>query len=344
MQMQRSELMADDDISRFSKEWEATRDVLKTFDGYLHDLRKYGFTFITALLTADVLFTTWVVDPTPPPNGFAGELFPEHIKATILGVTLLLIIGIFIIDIYYRFFQRSANIRSRILEKILNIELSDTITQRYNSRPYQYVVSVVYGIFILVVWFLGVAVLSNSLFALSLCVVGSLLLVLFLSMGWFFVHYDYGLMDWMLDRLECKVGDEVRIIMTNIGKELVTNIDGKPTPIPAGEVMWKVFKEGENQPLRSGVMPANIEIRSFHNYMWELKTGEDKERGVKELKPGIYRIEVRPLKKGSYEAMPKVKMRALSRKLRIKPSGKPPVHHVNLMPPVHRVEQKKDTK
>jgi hypothetical protein len=320
--METLESMADDDIDHFLKEWEATRDVLKTFDGHLHDLRKYSFSFITALLTAStILFTTWVRQPNGG-NGFEGEPFPELIKATILGVTLCLILGVCIIDIYYRNFQRSANIRSRVLEKVLNIELSDTITQRYRSGRYQYVVSGVYSILIIGVCLLGRAVLSNSLIWVYLGALGSFLVVLFLTSGWWFVHYDYGFMDWILDRLECKAGDEVRIIMTNIG--------GESIPIPAGEVMWKLFKEGGNTPLRSGVTPARIVIGSFHNYMWELKTGADEERGIKELDPGIYRIEVRPLQKDSYAPKRRAEMRPLTRKLRIKPTSEPPVHHVKL--------------
>ena len=326
--MERLESMADDDSSHFLKEWEATRDVLKTFDGHLHDLRKYGFSFITALLAGSaILFTTWVRQPIYDDYGAViveGELFPEHIKAAILGVTLLLILGIFIIDVYYRNFQRSANIRSRVLEKVLNIELSDTITQRYRSGGYQYVVSGVYFIFIIGVCFLGRAVLSNSLIWLYLGALVSGLIVLFLSPGFWFVHYDYGWMDWILDRLECEFGDEVRIILTNIGSE-------ESDPIPAGEVMWKLFKEGENDPLRSGVAPDKFVIPPFHNYMWELKTGEDKETGVMGLEVGIYRIEVRLFQKNSYKLVPKGEMRSLSRKLRIKPAGKPPVQNVKLI-------------
>jgi len=310
--METVESMADNDINHFLKEWEATRDVLKTFDGHLHDLRKYSFSFITALLTAStILFTTWVRVPNGG-NGFEGEPFPELIKATILGVTLCLILGVCIIDIYYRNFQKSANMRSRVLEKVLNLELSDTITQRYRSGRYQYVVSGVYSILILSVCLLGRAVLSNSLIWIYLGALGSFLIVLFLTSGSWFLHYDYGYMDWIFDRLECKVGDVVRIIMTNIG--------GKSVLIPAGEVMWRLFKEGGNAPLRSGAAPAKIVIGSFYNYMWELKTGADKESGEAALKTGIYRIEVRPLQKDSYVPKRDAKWRPLSRKLRIKPS------------------------
>jgi len=331
--MGRLESMADDDVNHFLKEWEATRDVLKTFDGYLHDLRKYGFSFITALLTGSaILFTTWIRKPIFDDAGVLiveGELFPEHVKAAILAVTLFLILGLFMIDVYYRFFQKTANIRSRILEKVLNIELSDSITQRYNSSIInQYLVSGVYCIFILGVLSLGISVLSNSLFWLSLIVLGSLLAVMVLSLGassrfFYFIHYDYGLMDWILDRLECGVGDEVRVIMTNIGD--------KPIRISANKATWSLSKEGENVPLRSGVTPADIVIEPFQNYMWVLKTGKDEKRGEEELEPGIYRIEVRPLQKNSRELGPEGEMRPLSRKLRIKPAGKPPVHNVKFI-------------
>jgi hypothetical protein len=37
----------------FLEEWKQARDVLKSFDDRIHDLRKYGFTFITGLMAVE---------------------------------------------------------------------------------------------------------------------------------------------------------------------------------------------------------------------------------------------------------------------------------------------------
>lgn len=322
-------MASDDGINNFLKEWESTRAVLKIFDDRLHDLRKYGFSFITAFLTAStILFQNWIIAPNPP--AFEGQPFPEPIKATILGVTILLIFGIYIMDRNYRVFQKAANTRANILERVLNIELSAVITQRYRmSRVHNFFMSI-YLLFILGVCLLGRAVLSSSLNYLYLF--GSIIaiLVIVLSFDFVLLRYRYGMMDWILDRLECKQGDEVRIIMTNMSDRVLPKRD---YPIAEGEVMWKLVEEGEEETIRSGVASKNFRFGKFHNYTWVLKTTKDG-NGVKDLDPGIYRIYRRTWdRKG--RLMSKDKMMPLSRKLRIisKPPDSPPkpsVHHVNL--------------
>lgn len=326
----RVETMASDEgINNFLKEWESTRAVLKEFDDRLHDLRKYGFSFITAFLTAStILFQNWIIAPNPP--AFEGQPFPEPIKATILGVTILLIFGIYIMDRNYLVYQKAANARAMVLERILNIELSDGIIQRFRMAWIHISVTVIYLFFIVGVLLLGSAVLSSSLNYLYLS--GSIIaiLVIVLSRDFVLLHYRYGMMDWILDRLECKQGDEVRIIMTNISDKVLPKRD---YPIAEGEVMWKLVKEGEEETLLSGVASKNFCFAPYHNYTWVLKTTKDG-NGVKNLEPGIYRINRRTWNRKG-KLISEVKMKPLSRKLRIisRPpdsSPKPSVHNVNL--------------
>ncbi|MFB0503705.1 MAG: hypothetical protein ACETWE_07725 [Candidatus Bathyarchaeia archaeon] len=281
--------MASDGVNdNFLKEWETARDVLKAFDDRLHDLRKYGFSFITAFLTASTILF---------------ESLSEPVKATVLGVTLLLIFGLFLMDRNYRVFQKAAATRAEILERVLNIELTEYITHRYKERNIGGFVTTVYLVFILGVQILGLAVLSNSLIVLAGAVVITCFSILFLSFDYPFLGYRYGKIDWMLDRLECEQGEEVRIIVTNIGKKRFAKKE-----FPKGTVMWKLVKEGETQDLRSEKVGEYFEIAPTYSFTWILKTND--------LDPGIYLIYRKTLKKDR-------PMIPLRRKLRIKEKKKP---------------------
>ena len=44
--------MAQEDYDNYNEEWKSCRETVSKFDSTLIDLRKYGFTIITSLLTA----------------------------------------------------------------------------------------------------------------------------------------------------------------------------------------------------------------------------------------------------------------------------------------------------
>ncbi len=107
--------------ANFMKEWETARAVLAGFDTHLHDLRKYGFSLITAFLATNaIIFQTKI---------FTIEL-TDNIKLAILGVTLLLIFTLSMIDQTYRVFLRAAADRAKILERSLNLHLTEVILNR----------------------------------------------------------------------------------------------------------------------------------------------------------------------------------------------------------------------
>jgi hypothetical protein len=54
------------------KEWETAREVISKFDERLDVLRRYGFTFITGLLTAQSLLESSLILGTP--NGIANTI------------------------------------------------------------------------------------------------------------------------------------------------------------------------------------------------------------------------------------------------------------------------------
>jgi hypothetical protein len=334
-------LTSEDADNHFLKEWETSRDVLKTFDDRLHDLRKYGFSFITALLTGStILFTTYIVEP----SNDSGELFPESIKAIILGVTLLLIFGLYTLDRNYRVFQKAASTRANVLERVLNIELSQVITERYRTKRIHNFVTALYLLFILGVCLLGLAVLSGTLLILLLIAAGVTSgFVLYLSPDDSLMKYEHGRVDWILDKTECKQGDDVRVIMTNL--------NDKPFPSPnhsisQGEVMWKLVKQQNNANLvekndkkivRFGEMETTLSketgylIGPYQNYTWILSTKKE----AQYIAAGVYCLYRRVFDKKTGAILPENKMVPLSRKLCVMEKApdmpaKPTVHHVIL--------------
>jgi hypothetical protein len=228
--------------NNFLKEWEISREVIKTFDDRLHDVRKYGFSFITAFLTGStILFTTYLVEPST--NVTEGVLFPESIKAIILGVTLFLILGL---NILYRNYIKAAASRANVLERILNIELTAIITQRHRENRINKFVTALYIIFIFGVVLLGTAVLWQTpifLIILYLDALATSVVIMVFTSDDLLMQYRYGKIDWMLDKTECKQGDEVKLIMSNISNSLFPN---PKYPIKKEEVMWKMVKQCEN--------------------------------------------------------------------------------------------------
>lgn len=342
------------------------------FDDRLHDLRKYGFTFITAFLTGStILFTTYLLEPnTSFPEGLTeGIPFPASIKAIILGVTLLLILGLYILDRNYRVFQKAASTRANVLERLLNIELSDVITQRYRLNTVDKFVTALYFIFVFGVGLLATAVLSETpelLLLVYLAAFATSGAIVVLSFDSVLMKFGYGMVDWFLDKTECTQGDEVRVIMTNIGNE---PFPSPQHPLKKGEVMWKLVKQCENanicaadKVVASGEMEADFGIMKadssekketdvgikeaalsgenticnmllpYQNYIWTIPTEKDGKGQY--IEAGIYCLYRRVFDRNG-AILPENEMVPLSRKLRIMkkppdPPAKPSLHHVTI--------------
>lgn len=92
--------MAASDIDRLH-EWQECRTTIARFDGYLADTRKYGFTLVTILLTANALVTS-------------GNTSVDRPAASI--VVLALVFALFMLDNYYWSLLRGAVDRAKELE------------------------------------------------------------------------------------------------------------------------------------------------------------------------------------------------------------------------------------
>lgn len=277
------------------KEWETAREVLSKFDDRLHDLRKIGFTFITALLSADaIIFVNWI----------EGVELPDYIKLAVLLVTLLLIVTLLLVDRNYQIFQRAAATRAKILERRLNLELTEVIAQRYRTQSVQDYVTSVYMLFTGGVFFLGVAALSDPITILVLLIawIGTIYAI-YRANNRIGMRYPYGTLDWTIDRLQCKSGETIQITLTNLSADKEIPKD----PFPSGTVMWQIVPEDDENAVKTEELdhPLSIGADDSHTWLWETKS----------VQKGIYRVRRIILDKKT--GQPAKKLVPLKRKIRV---------------------------
>jgi hypothetical protein len=133
-------------------EWQAARDVLDKFDERLHDLRKYGFSFITGLLSIDALFASILV-------GW---------KLAALLATLALIVSLNLVDRNYRVFQIAATIDAQLLERRNEMNLTQTTSRIYDDAHIKFFFQTVYIMFTLATLLLGWFILADHSYHLLL--------------------------------------------------------------------------------------------------------------------------------------------------------------------------------
>jgi hypothetical protein len=256
-------------------EWNTARGILKDTDEHLHDLRKYGFTFVTALLTAESFLI-----PSKSPDPISGTILPPEIKIAVLGVTLVLIIALQLMDRYYQVLQDAAATRALVLERALNLELTEVITLRFNRYHVKRYAIAIYGLFVFGVVVLGWAVLFPIWYLMAI-----LLVVAFATWGSVFrlvsLKYPYGAGDWTIDRLECSPGEEIRITLTN----LCPPDDNKHHPdfrprsekagiwFPPNQVLWKLLKEDsmkEIVSINTGKTKFILKGGDSHVWLWKV--------------------------------------------------------------------------
>ena len=135
-------------------EWQAARDVLDKFDERLHDLRKYGFSFITGLLSVDAIFAA----------------ISASWKLAALIATLALIVSLNLVDRNYRVFQIAATIDAQLLERRNEMNLTQTISRIYDDAHIKFFFQTVYIMFTLATLLLGWFILASNSYHLVLLV------------------------------------------------------------------------------------------------------------------------------------------------------------------------------
>lgn len=134
-------------------EWSAIRSVLSGFDTQLNDLRKTGLGVITALLTATAVSTLFNL--------------PDYEVVVLILLTYVLIVIMQYLDQHYRTFQKAAMARARVIEPVLNVELSQKIATVYKEEHGYLVNPYLYSALILIACLLGCAIVCSGLFVNS---------------------------------------------------------------------------------------------------------------------------------------------------------------------------------
>ncbi len=186
-----------------SDEWSAARSNVERFDGYLNDLRKYGFGLVTTLLTV-----TGYLSSSPSTS------LPDATRLAVGGAILVLVIALAFLDGQYRSLQRGATIRARILEKYLNLDLTGSMAQFARLGQFSISYPLVYELTAAAVYVVGVGVLWGAwLFELVWIPVFLVAAALVAMLG---DDPQVGTVDWSVDAKIVPIGQPVRITFTNL--------------------------------------------------------------------------------------------------------------------------------
>ena len=261
----------DRDRANHLEEWKIARGTMQFFDDKLYDLRKYGFGLVTALLAAEgvLIGTTSGGSDVDPPIRFA-----------VFAVTLLLILGVHFIDQNYRVSQQVINMRAVVLERKLNLELSETITARYKAGDIRLRIQSLYGFFLASVIVLAYFSLRPDwiyVAALIGVLAGGVVLTLTFHPSTRVRKY---LGDWTISPLKCSPGDDVTITLTNLS-ELFGIRKPEPIVFDQGATIWHMAKEGGGKEIPKKAV-NRISIPDSHT--WTL-TREHFNEG-----PGTYQL------------------------------------------------------
>ena len=225
-------------------EWSKARDVIEKFDDRRQDLRKYGFTFIAGLLTAQALL---------------GNSLPGFVKLAVILVSLILIIGLRLTEKDYELFQKAAALRAGILENQLNLELTKTISIVYRNDSMWDYVDVLYAYFLVGTGLLGFAILYKSaLMYVAIAVTAMALVVL-----WLMRRIKVEGVDISADKSMYVKGDIVTITLTNL--------TGMKLPLPTDRPIWGI-ETLDKKVIKQGTIQTSISIEPGESYVWQWPT------------------------------------------------------------------------
>jgi hypothetical protein len=198
-----------------------------------------------------------------------------------LAVTLTLIVALHLVDRIYRVFQDAAATRANILEKFLNLELTEVIGTKYRMGHVQRYVNGIYGAFTLGVSILGLAIFyPDYIYVLVLEAIA--ISVLIYTSRRYKPKYRYGLVDWRLHQLEYGAGEEIGITLTNLGEKEIT--------YEKGTIMWGITREGDRIVRENDKKAIHIEkldqqlsIEGDDSYTWLWRIPP-------KFKDGVYRV------------------------------------------------------
>lgn len=139
--------------SDFIEEWKTATSTSQEFDKMLVDLRKYGFSIITGLITAGSFLGLSFDKSTLLPAA------SSVIHIGVINVTMFLVVILFWLDIYYQNLLYGSVFRTRFLEFFrLKYRLSIYISGMYTGSSMGTILYLIYGGFLVGVFILGLLV------------------------------------------------------------------------------------------------------------------------------------------------------------------------------------------
>ncbi len=283
-------------------EWKEARAILSRFDGNLHELRKYGFTILAALMTLDALQKLSDIDVI--------------VKIGLIGLTMAVLVTLRLLEEDYKKFQQAAALRAKILETtVLNIELTEMISVKYQKEKINSLITDLYLAFAFITLLIGMIIIPFGVYWGALFIVA--------GVGFYLVFKipDYLPLvfersdlykkpeavaasggtnpqpckevlpkeDWTIDKMSCVSGDKVKITFTNL--------DDAATTVNQNIVLDERYKEEHpyaffirkeedgtaGKPVYFEKKNTTINVPSFGNCSWIWDT-----KGVQENT--IYRV------------------------------------------------------
>jgi hypothetical protein len=262
------------------EEWKKARDTLQFFDDKLHDLRKYGFSFLTGLLAAGSILSEIVLQATLP-----STITPERVKFAVFFVTLMLIVALHLLDKNYRVLQQAACTRAIVLERKLNLEFSETMAVRHKHGKIDQHLWYVYKIFILGVAGLGIAILYPHWLLMVFLAICALAAWLFMRRQRKELQLEFrnpGMCeDWTVSPLECTRDEEIKITLNNLNEEPDSAIIFEKYYL-----IWEIKNKYED--IEYQVTPLQ-NLKVYGNHSWVVKPSAFENGGKK----GVYRLQPR---------------------------------------------------
>lgn len=255
----------------YLKEWEKSRDLIKEYDDRIHDLRKYGFSFLTALIAAESLLI-----PGDVTGVFGQASIPDFTKLVIMLITFLLIITLRVIERNYRLFIKCAAERARIIERNLNLELTVIISDRHRAEGIGIYENSIYFFFTIGVYGLGTTVLFPNLLLIRILLFLTLVTIIIIAhISILTVKRERGKVDWTVDPVECKKGEKVKIILTNLDWKNYRTLS-------KGKLVWEI-KTQDGKLIHEEKMKEEVVIRNQEDlHIWQWDTSK--------VEKGIYKI------------------------------------------------------
>ena len=274
------------------QEWKEARKVLGRYDDNLHDLRKYSFSFIVALLAADGLLSQ-------------GSDFPLPVKATIIIATYGLIVAVRLLDKHYRQFQAAASLRAKMLENRLNLDLTTDISIYYNLGSWWNYVQVLYYALVFLAGLVGVAVLWPSpTLVIAVFEAGLLSGILIWAID---LEQINPLADWSVDRFVLKEGDPLRITFTDLDPSDKEDLRNSAKSVwGTFDLEWSILEYG-------GLNPAVLDSSALQMGVQNTQTPDRTVLGDDDLHylgprdwlstmdfpPGLYKLKMEATKSGT---------------------------------------------